>query len=216
MAADVRLGGVFFNPLATPDIYERLYAGQSDPWAYDHDPSELERHQLAAAMLDRIIAEKGLFSRGFEIGCSEGIFTKLLAQRCVSLLAVDFSPVAVERARSQVYSKDSVAVDLWNLRSEPIPPGLDLIVAMDVLRAFVRPGEFHAAREKIVSALRPGGYVLVGDHKQCDSVENSWWSRHLIRGGKWVVRSFADDPALAVIEQASTDTHVLGFLQKTR
>ncbi len=210
------LAEIFFNTLSSPDIYDRLYAGKSDPWAYDHDPSEVSRHRLAVEMLDRVIAERGLFARGFEIGCSEGIFTKLLAQRCISLLAVDFSRVAVERARNQVYANDSVAVERWNLRSEPIPQGLDLIVAMDVLRAFVRPREFRAARHKIVSALSPGGYVLVGDHKQSTSVENAWWAKRLIRGGKWVVGSFTDDPTLAVIEQVATDTHILALLRKNR
>ena len=43
-----------------------------------------------------------------EIGCSIGVFTAMLAPRCDSLLAVDFSPTALERARRAAAGQDAV------------------------------------------------------------------------------------------------------------
>ena len=79
-----------------PGFFDQLFNDQPDPWSSDH-PLEHERVAISLDMLDRG-SESG-YDRALEVGCAEGIFTEILATRCRHLLAVDYSPVAVERAR---------------------------------------------------------------------------------------------------------------------
>jgi hypothetical protein len=87
----------------------------------------------------------------------------------------------------------------WDLRGDPVAERFDLVVAMDVLEAFCRPHLVRAARAKLVEALAPGGYLLLGNSRQGELFESSWWGRALIRGGKWIDRYVAGHPALEVV-----------------
>ena len=53
-------------------------------------------------------------------------------------------------------------------------------------------------REKIVAALRPGGYLLLGTFDP--SEETYWSSRYLIRGGKRITRFFAAHRKLPMLD----------------
>ena len=187
---------------------------QPDPWNYA-GPQERSRHRQALAMLDQ--ARNGLrFEKTLEIGCAEGHFTELLADRCVSLLAVDFSPLALDRARARCAQKESVRFDHHDLRSDAIPDSFDLVVAMDVLSYFCRPSRLRAACRKIIAAVPPAGYLLVGDVRQRDLFETAWWGKRLLRGGRQITNFLAAQPDLQVVATASDDTHVLILLQKRK
>ena len=54
--------------------------------------------------------------RTLELGCSVGVFTAMLAPRASHLVAVDFSPTALERARRRVESFDHVEVRQATIR----------------------------------------------------------------------------------------------------
>ncbi len=204
---------LILDPRGTAAPYEREFAGRADPWNYVGDPRERLRHRLAAELLDR--ARDGhKFARALEIGCAEGIFTRLLAERCESVLAVDFSQLALERASTRMKGVGSVAFAQWNLRADSFPGCFDLIVVMDVLSGILRPRDSRAARSRIIAAMRRGDYLLVGDHRQAPEFEDSWWGRALVRGGKWIVTGFTEHRALECLERATTDTHVLALLRK--
>jgi SAM-dependent methyltransferase len=204
---------LIFDPRGTAASYDREFAGRADPWNYAGDPRELLRHRLAIEFLDRARGRRK-FTRALEIGCAEGVFTELLAVRCESVLAVDFSQLALERASVRLKGIGWVAFAQWNLRTDPFPGSFDLIVVMDVLSGILRPGDSRAARSRLIAAMRRGDYLLVGDHRQAPEFENSWWGRALVRGGKWIVRGFTEHPALECVEHATTETHVLALLRK--
>jgi hypothetical protein len=138
----------------------------------------------------------------------------MLADRCQSLTAVDFSAIALERARARLKGKSSVSVSRWNLRSDPIPGTFDLIVVMDVFTALLRPRDSRSARSKLIDAMRGSDYLLVGDHRQNPRFEAASWARFLIRGGKRIVCSFVEDPALETVELVTTETHVLAIFRR--
>ena len=77
--------------------FEARYAADPDPWdfetsAYEHDKYE----RTLAALGDR------RYARAFEAGCSIGVFTAMLAERCDALLAVDIAQAAVDAARERL------------------------------------------------------------------------------------------------------------------
>jgi SAM-dependent methyltransferase len=103
---------------------------QDDFWQLESSPFERARHEGQLALIrDR------RYARALEIGCGAGAFTRQLAPLCDSLVALDVSPVAVERARAalaEVPGTEVHAGDImeWDLRDEP---PWDLIVVGETI-----------------------------------------------------------------------------------
>ena len=199
------------DPWRDPAIFEQHFE-RKDPWEYD-TPTGRKRLLLAREILQSATDGKR-FRWALEVGCAEGAFTDLLAEQCESLLAVDFAPTALERARKRCSNSPHVRFGRWDLRRDPLPGMFDLIVVMDVLDTIFRPAALKAAREKLINSLHPGGYLLVGDVRQSEIFEKAWWGRRLSRGGKWVNAFVASDPALRVVATASTESHVFTLMRK--
>jgi SAM-dependent methyltransferase len=201
------------DPLESAQAFEGTFASRADPWDYLTNPGEHQRHHLALQLLDEARGGRR-FERAFEIGCAEGVFTELLAARCESLLAVDYSRVALERARQRLAGSESPMFQPWDLRRDPIPGHFDLIVAMDVLTCIRRPGRLRMAYDKLISGMRPGGLLLAGDFRYDRRFESSWWRKRLLHGGKWVIEALAAHPSLLTVKKAGTETHVFALLRK--
>lgn len=113
---------------ATAESFERLYAANPDPW--DYDSSEYERGKYAATLA---ALDGRMYRRGLEVGCSIGAFTELLARRCESLSALDFSTRAVALARGRLREQTHVEI-LEASFPEQAPAGSwDLVVCSEVL-----------------------------------------------------------------------------------
>jgi SAM-dependent methyltransferase len=190
----------FDTPARASARFEREFAARPDPWDYA-GPLGRQRHGHALGLLDA--AGLSAVERAFEIGCAEGHFSALLAPRCRTLLAVDLSPLALARARARRHWPAGVRFAEWDLRRDRLPARFDLVVAMDVLESFCRPQLVRAARARLVAAVAPGGYLLLGNCRQGELFESSWWGRALIRGGKWIDRYVGAHPAL---ERVGTGT----------
>ena len=183
-----------------------------DPWSFETVEGQ-KRLRSAIEMLDRASAQRPL-GRGLEIGCAEGAFTELLMERCSKLSAVDFVPLALERARRRRSWPASLTFEWWDLRNDPVPGEFDLIATMDVLTYILRPKTLKTAVRKLTSGLRPGGFLLVTDPRQSQMFECTWWGRYLLRGGSRIADFIARDSSLVVVETQETKTHVLRLFQK--
>ena len=93
--------------------FEALYAAEQDPWGFATSPYERAKydHTLAALGGRR-------FARGLEVGCSIGVLTAALAERCDRLLAVDVAATAVARARERLAAAPGVTVERRSLPEE--------------------------------------------------------------------------------------------------
>jgi SAM-dependent methyltransferase len=170
---------------------------REDPWNYTTNPDEMERFRSALNMLQSAKAE-GRFENAFEVGCSEGVFTKMLALHCQDILAVDISQAALERAARRC-GGHTVRFEKWDLFNSPAPSGLDLVVVMDVLELYFRPADVRYGRDKLVGSLRPGGFLLVGNSRQNPVFETAWWAKWMVRGGKRIAECFAEHPNLQLL-----------------
>jgi SAM-dependent methyltransferase len=180
---------------------QNLMQKREDPWNYSTNPQEADRFRSAMELLD-MVRENGRFENAFEVGCSEGVFTAMLAPRCKSLLAVDISQVALCRAQQRC-TGPGVRFEQWNLFDSPAPVNLDLIVVMDVIEYFFYPPDVRFARDKLVRALRPGGHLLVGNSRQSDMFETSRWGKWMLRGGGRIAEFFGDHPQLELVASES-------------
>jgi hypothetical protein len=158
------------------------------------------------------------FRHAWEIGCAEGTFTVWLAQKCERLSAVDFVTVVLERARVRCRDCSNVSFSNWDLRSDPAPGAFDLIVIMDVLGC-LSGRDIHHARDKLVSALAPGGYLLFGDclgGPYRRRIQESWCGRLLLRGPRNIGQFFAAHPALVEVARRETPMHLLALFRNSR
>lgn len=186
---------------------DQLHSTSSDVWHYSTiGKSGKQRFLREASMLDRARGNH-LIHRAIEIGCHEGAFTEFLAARCDNVLALDFSPVVLERARTR---RDWPNVDFqeFDLRTDALSGEFDLIVIASVFETFYRAANIHAAREKLVARLPPGGYLLVGNVRGNEVFESATWAKWLIRGGVRISEFFAADRRLTLIAREMDDLYV--------
>lgn len=195
----------------TESKYARCFTVRADPWDYEVTPFTLEKFQAAIEMLDGV--RGGIrFQRAWEIGCAEGAITVRLAQICEHLTAVDFIPLALERARVRCQEFDHISFTKWDLEADQAPGRFDLIVITDVLGSLGGRRAIRRARDKVASALAPGGYLLYGDFLgDLDSrrIHDSWLGRQLLLRPRNILRLIAAHPALAEVARRETEMHLL-------
>lgn len=171
---------------------------REDPWDYATVSYQRDRIRSEVEMLDAVRGT-ARFGRALEVGCAEGMFTKIFAPRCDSLLAVDISPVALNRARRRLQGDERVQFAEWDLRVNSVLGTYDVIVIIHALEYIRNPVYIHKARTKLVNSLRPGGYLLVGTMQVAEIYEDAWWGRYFLRSGKRINNFFAEHPALKVV-----------------
>jgi predicted TPR repeat methyltransferase len=107
--------------------FGRVYADTSDPWNFATSAYENDKY---AATIDALGSTR--FKAAFEIGCSIGVLTAMLAARCDALLSVDINERALEAARARCAKLPNVRFALMDFPH--VRPGgrFDLIVLSEV------------------------------------------------------------------------------------
>ncbi len=119
-------------------VFEQLYEQNPDPWGFETSPYE---HGKYAATLSH--TGPGPFRNALELGCSIGVLTATLAQRCGHLLAIDIADAALTRARERCTSLPNVNFLRARLPDEfpALPPeSCDLILISELLY-FLTPAD---------------------------------------------------------------------------
>lgn len=141
---------------APVEHFERLARESFDPWDYETSAYEQGKYRRT---LDALPTRTG---RTLELACSIGVFTAMLAPRCENLLAVDFSPTALQRARRRLGGADNVEFSRRVLPEQTPSGPFDTIVCSEVL--YYWPGSLvRDGLARIEAALAPGG-TLVAVH----------------------------------------------------
>ena len=172
---------------------------REDPWDYATISFQSDRIRREVEMLDAVGGTVG-FRKVLEVGCAEGMFTRMLAPRCESLLAVDISSVALARARHRLEKYAHVQFAQWDLRVDAVPGSYDLIVIIHAMEYIRNPLYVRRARTRLVNSLNPGGYLLIGSMKVADIYEDAWWGKFLLRSGKRINNFFVKHPAVKVVQ----------------
>ncbi|UTT63608.1 bifunctional PIG-L family deacetylase/class I SAM-dependent methyltransferase [Microcella humidisoli] len=135
---------------AIADWLERAYARRDDPWRVESRWYEQRKRAITLASLP---ARR--YGRALEVGCSIGVLTADLADRCDELLAVDLSARAVALARARLVGRADVTVEQVDVRAT-VPAGpFDLVVLSEV--------GYYFTQEQLEQALRELDAAL-GDH----------------------------------------------------
>jgi len=136
--------------------FDRVYAGDADPWKFALSSYEKSKYEATLAALPR-----QRYASVFEAGCSIGVLTGMLARRCDSLLAVDASEAPLEMARARLADQPQVVFSqAWLPRDWPETGRFDLILLSELLY-YLQPDDVSAMAELSAKSLQIGGDLVL-------------------------------------------------------
>jgi hypothetical protein len=134
-----------------------MYADSADPWELGTRWYEQRKYAITLGMLP-----KQRYAHAFEPGCSVGVLTALLTERCARVTASDVAAAALESAeqrlgdlgrRDQVTLLRASVDELW-----PAGP-FDLLVLSEV-GYYLAPGALRSVLDRECPRLAAGATVL--------------------------------------------------------
>lgn len=188
---------VLFEPEegAIGDHFEALHRVSADPWSVRTRWYERRKRALTCAVLP-----KERYASGFEIGCSNGEMSALLAERCDALVCVDSAPTAVALAAERTADAAGVQVQRMRVPGEWPEGSFDLVVVSEVAY-YLAADQWAAAVDRIVGSLAEGGQVVLCHWMgQADDFAQSGWDAHA---------AFANRSGLRVLVQHHDEEFLL-------
>ena len=141
-------------PSTSLSYFDAMYR-DPDPWGYESRWYEQRKYAVTLAALGR---ER--YRRAFEPGCSIGVLSAQLADRCDHLVAADFHEGALDRARQRLQGRTNVELQVCEVPREWPSGTFDLVVLSEV--AYYLDLDTHEALiERVASCLAPGGEVVL-------------------------------------------------------
>ena len=139
------------------EYFDALYERSEDPWDLAGRWYEQRKYAVTVAALP-----KERYSSALEAGCSVGVLTTLLAERCDRLLAVDVAEAAVQMAAQRTAYLSHVTVEQRRLPQE-WPSGTFDLVVLSELGYYFDSADLDDLLGSIAQSLEPGG-ALVAVH----------------------------------------------------
>jgi SAM-dependent methyltransferase len=152
-------------------------------WNFGAGPDKDRWQRVVALVIEHLGQHWG---EVLEIGCAEGLITAEIARHASSLVAGDISPVACERTAERVRDIGHVRVVSLDLQNDPLD-SYDVVFAMDVLEFVHGRSRVHRTLDKLVSAVRPGGLLVVSMCRYPDDIRDAWWQRWVPEGADSVL-----------------------------
>ena len=135
--------------------FDDVYRASEDPWAFATSPYERVKYETTMAALPN---ER--YANAFEIGCSIGILSEMLARRCNRLLSVDASELPLQTARQRLAPYTHVTTDQMRIPAQFPNDRFDLIVLSEV-GYYLSTEDLHRARQRMLDQLEPSGHLLL-------------------------------------------------------
>jgi predicted TPR repeat methyltransferase len=139
----------------TENYFDDVYRHNDDPWQFE--TSDYERHKYEATVH---ALPRSKYQRGFEIGCSIGVLTQLLADRCISLLSVDTAEKPLVRARQRLADAPHVSLQKMEVPDQFPEQRFDLVVMSEVGYYLAMP-DLQQLAQKIIDHMAEGGHLLL-------------------------------------------------------
>ncbi|AKD56112.1 class I SAM-dependent DNA methyltransferase [Spirosoma radiotolerans] len=135
--------------------FDDVYRANDDPWAFETSPYELDKYATTLAALPQ-----EQYANAFEIGCSIGVLSELLAQRCNRLLAVDASELPLDAARNRLAPYEHVTVRQLSIPAE-FPDGQFDLILLSEVGYYLGLDDLKRARQQMLDHLTENGHLLL-------------------------------------------------------
>lgn len=139
----------------TPDYFDGVYADDLDPWRFA--TSDYERDKYAATLAS---LQRPHYTSALEIGCSIGVFTRQLAGRCGSLIAIDVVSSVLDAARKTCSDQPHVRFERCVVPGDWPEGRFDLVVISEVAY-FLDRTDLALLAQRVSRAMLPGGDIVL-------------------------------------------------------
>jgi SAM-dependent methyltransferase len=189
--------------------FEARYA-IPDPWRLATSAYERDRAEASLRILDG-----RHYVSAVEVGCGEGIFTARLVDRCEHLVAVDFSTLAIRRARRRLAGDPRVDVRQIDVRVEDLNRTFDLVYCAELFY-YLNRAECEAVGGRLLRWLAPGGDLCLGHGTSVHDVETGGGDPGGPGsiGAAMIHERFRQAPGLAVIREHSLPRYRITLLRR--
>ncbi len=142
-----------------------------------------------------------------DVGAGTGLYTRMFSKAVGKngwVYAVEINPRWLEHIRSRAKQEDqaNIMTVLSPQDSVTLPPNsVDRVFLCDTYHHFEYPKK---TMNSIVSALKPGGVLIVVDFERIEGVSSEWLMDH-VRAGKEVVRKEIEDSGLVFLEEVKLE-----------
>lgn len=147
------------NPLQPdslpPSYFDALYQADPDPWKFETSDYEASKYAATIAALPN-----SHYRSAFEIGGSIGVLTEKLADRCESLLSIDVSQLAQDRAIQRCQHLPHIQFQIMCVPEEFPDRAFDLILVSEV-GYYWSWEDLRTMQQHIIESLEPGGHLLL-------------------------------------------------------
>ena len=138
-----------------PSYFEDMYRQDPDPW--DFETSEYEALKYRTT-IDSLPQDR--YNNAFEIGGSIGVLTALLAQRCDSLLSIDVSKTAQQKAIARCQDLPQVRFKIASVPQDYPDEMFDLILLSEV-GYYLSWDDLKKTQQLTLEHLEVGGHLLL-------------------------------------------------------
>ena len=137
------------------DYFDDLYRDAAVPWRFRTSQYERDKYADTLGILSR-----RRYAAALEVGCSIGVFTRELAERCDRLVAMDASAVALASAREALRDASNLTLLLGAVPQHLPDDRFDLIVLSEVLYYLIKADAEETLR-RCFDRLQDGGEIVL-------------------------------------------------------
>lgn len=142
-------------PSLDSEYFKKVYDANDDPWDFETSDYEANKYK---ATLDALPLEK--YHSALEIGCSIGVFTKLLAKRCENIVATDVSQKALDKAIERCKNLENIHFIKAKFPEELPVENFSLIVVSEVAY-YLSPEDWELAMSKLFNITKENGNIVL-------------------------------------------------------
>ncbi|TQJ31150.1 bifunctional PIG-L family deacetylase/class I SAM-dependent methyltransferase [Microbacterium sp. SLBN-146] len=139
---------------ASREHFDAVFRQSDDPWGFESRWYEERKRSLLLAALPH---ER--YGAVLELGCATGVLTERLAERCDSVVAIDFSSTALAHARARLSDRRHVDLRVAELPREWPDGRFDLIVFSEI-GYYWDAAALDEGIVRMAASLTPGGHLV--------------------------------------------------------
>lgn len=138
-----------------PDYFEQMYRQDPDPWDFETSDYEALKYQTTIDALPQ-----ARYRNALEIGGSIGVLTQKLAPYCDSLLSIDVSKTAQQKAIARCQDLSQVRFKIAQVPQDFPNEMFDLILVSEV-GYYLSWSDLKRTQQLILDRLKSGGHLLL-------------------------------------------------------
>ncbi|MCK4822848.1 methyltransferase domain-containing protein, partial [bacterium] len=183
---------------------------REDPWDY----SNAYEQQKYRHTLDMI--PEGSLSRVLELGCAEGLFTKMLSEKAGDILAVDISERALKRASVRCAGLENVKFEQHDISQGMQAGKYDLIICSEILYYLRDRYAVETFAGQVKEALPPDGYLLMTHANMVSDDKSQTGFDFNEIGASFIGETFSSEPGLEFIRELRTELYRVQLFRRTQ